>query len=131
MKKPSLIVTIALAGLLATPAAIFAQEEKKPAEGQQRPGQRSPEEQVKALKDSLKLTDEQAEKIKAVFAKNQEKRRALRDDQNLSQDDRRAKMRELQKAQEEEIKPILTAEQQTKWKEEMEKRRAERGQRNQ
>jgi protein CpxP len=121
MKKPSIIVTIALAGLLAAPATILAQEQ-----GQQR---RTPEEQVKALKESLKLTDEQAEKIKAIFAKGQEKRRALREDQNLSQEDRRAKMREIQTAQEEEIKPILTPEQQTKWKEELEKRRAERGQR--
>ena len=121
MKKPSIIVTIALAGLLAAPATILAQ-----AEGQQR---RTPEEQVKALKESLKLTDEQAEKIKAIFAKGQEKRRALREDQNLSQEDRRAKMREIQTAQEEEIKPILTPEQQTKWKEELEKRRAERANR--
>jgi Spy/CpxP family protein refolding chaperone len=93
-------------------------------------GRQTPEERVKALKESLKLTDEQAEKIKAVLAKNQEKMKALREDTSLSQEDRRAKMRENAEAVDAEIKPILTPEQQAKYKEEQEKRRAARRQNN-
>ena len=78
------------------------------------------------MKETLNLSDEQAEKVKAVFAKNQEKLKALREDQSLSQDDRRTKMREIFQGMEEDLKPILTPEQQAKWKEEREKRRAQR-----
>ena len=123
MKKSLIPLTLVVAGLLATPALVSAQD-AKPEEG--RRGQRTPEEQVKAMKETLKLTDEQVEKVKAVLAKNQEKVKALRDDTALSQEDRRAKMRELYQGMDEELKPILTPEQQTKWKEEREKRRAQR-----
>ena len=119
--KKSIVLTLSLAALFAVPALVSAQEPGR--------GARTPEERVKALKESLKLTDEQAEKLKAVFAKNQEKTKAIRENQSLSQEDRRAKMREANDALEAEVKPILTPEQQTKWKEETEKRRAERAKR--
>jgi hypothetical protein len=83
---------------------------------------------VNALKESLKLSDEQVGKLKPIIEKNQEKMRALRDDQSLSREDRRAKIQELNKALDEEVKPILTTEQQAKYKEETEKRRAQRPQ---
>lgn len=123
MKKSSIVLTLSLAALFAVPALVSAQEPGR--------GPRTPEERVKALKESLKLSDEQAEKLKAVFAKNQEKTKALRDDKALSAEDRRAKMREASDALDAEVKPILTPEQQTKWKEETEKRRAERAKRQQ
>ncbi len=81
------------------------------------------------MKEHLGLTDEQAAKIKAILEKNhagnQEKLKAIREDQSLSREDKGKKMREIMEATMEEIKPILTPEQQTKWKEEMEKRRTE------
>ncbi len=120
MKTTHLVSSLALAALLASPIFASAQEQ-----GERR-GSRSPEEQVKAMKESLKITDEQAEKLKPVFAKVQEKQKALRDDTNLSQEDRRSKMREIYAGVGEELKPILTPEQLAKWKEEREKRRAER-----
>jgi len=122
MKKSSLILSLALAGLFATPVLLSAQDQNQPR------GPRSAEEQIKALKESLKLNDEQVEKLKPVFAKLQEKQKALRDDTSVSQEDRRTKMRELYQGLEEELKPILTPEQLAKWKEEREKRRAQRAQ---
>jgi len=122
MKKPSIVLTLSLAALFAAPVLVSAQDQAR--------GRQTPEERVKALKESLKLTDEQAEKIKAVLAKNQEKMKALREDTSLSQEDRRAKMRENAEAVDAEIKPILTPEQQAKYKEEQEKRRAARRQNN-
>jgi Spy/CpxP family protein refolding chaperone len=123
MKKSPITLTLLLAGFIALPTLAFAQDANR--EGGRR-GPVNPEEQVKAMKENLKLTDEQAEKVKAILTKNQEKQKALREDKALSQDDRRAKMREIYSGMEEELKPILTPEQQTKWKEEREKRRAER-----
>jgi protein CpxP len=124
MKKSLIPLTLVVAGLLATPALVSAQDAAP--EGGRRGQRATPEEQVKAMKETLKLTDEQVEKVKAVLAKNQEKIKALREDTALSQEDRRAKMRELSQGMDEELKPILTPEQQTKWKEEREKRRAQR-----
>ncbi|MHA3774734.1 hypothetical protein ACXR0O_24695 [Verrucomicrobiota bacterium sgz303538] len=122
MKKLPIVITVAALALVAAPSLVSAQDANQGA----RRGQRTPEEQVKAMKETLKLSDEQAEKVKAVFAKNQEKMKALREDQSLSQEDRRTKMREMFQSIEEELKPILTPEQMTKWKEEREKRRAQR-----
>jgi protein CpxP len=119
MKKSMLVYSLALAGLVISPTLASAQAERR--------GPRTPEERVNALKESLKLSDEQVAKLKPIFEKNQEKAKALRDDQALSQDDRRAKMQELYKGLEDEVKPILTPEQQVKYKEENENRRAQRG----
>ncbi|MGV3532959.1 MAG: hypothetical protein ACO1QR_11355 [Chthoniobacteraceae bacterium] len=94
-----------------------------------RRGPQNPEAQLKAMKESLTLTDEQAGKVKEVLAKNQEKQKALREDKDLSQEDRRAKMREIYQGMEEQLKPILTPEQMAKYKEQREKRRAERANR--
>ena len=123
--KQSFIPLIAIAaGILLAPEFASAQDANR--EGNRR-APRSPEEQVKAMKETLQLSDEQVDKVKAVLTKNQEKFKALREDQALSQEDRRAKMREAFQAMDEELKPILTPEQQAKWKEEREKRRAQRG----
>jgi len=119
MKKSLFVYSLALAGLLAVPTLASAQNR----------GARTPEERVAAMKESLKLSDEQVAKIKPILVKNQEKTKALREDQNLSQDDRRAKMQEIGKSVEEELKPILTPEQLAKYKEDAEKRRQQRGQR--
>jgi protein CpxP len=119
MKKSLFIYSLALAGLLILPTSASAQNERR--------GPRTAEERVNALKESLKLSDEQVQKVKPIFAKNQEKMRALREDQSVSQEDRRAKMQELSKGLEEELKPILTPEQLAKYKEDAEKRRAARG----
>lgn len=122
MKKLPIVITVAALALVAAPSLVSAQDANQGG----RRGQRTPEEQVKAMKETLKLSDEQAEKVKAVFAKNQEKLKALREDQSLSQEDRRTKMRDIFQGIEEELKPILTPEQMTKWKEEREKRRGQR-----
>jgi Spy/CpxP family protein refolding chaperone len=118
MKKSMLVYSLALAGLIISPTLASAQNR----------GPRTVEERVNALKESLKLSDEQVAKVKPIFEKNQEKTKALREDTNLSQDDRRTKMQELYKGLEDEVKPILTPEQQAKYKEENDKRRAQRGQ---
>jgi Spy/CpxP family protein refolding chaperone len=117
MKKSLFVYSLAIAGLLVVPTLASAQNERRG---------RTPEVRVAAMKESLKLSDEQVAKIKPIFAKSQEKTRALREDQSLSQEDRRTKMQEIFKSVEEELKPILTAEQLAKYKEDAEKRRQQR-----
>ncbi len=134
MKKSFITLTAALVGAIA-PLAAFAADPAPatPAATPGGPGGRgggfrmSPEERVKQMKDTLGITDDQAAKIKDLYAKDADKVKALRDDTSLSQDDRRTKMREIMTAAQEEVNKILTPEQQAKWKEELEKRRAARG----
>src|SRR4051812_15834093 len=105
MKRPLLSLTLLITSLVALPTMMSAEDAKPEAP---RRGQRSPEERVKEMNETLQLTDEQKEKAKAVFVKNQEKWNALREDTGLSQDDRRAKMREFAQGITEELKLILT-----------------------
>lgn len=135
MKLLSMKLTTSLLILLSTAALSLAEDTKPaPAPGG-RPGGRGgapdPGARAERLKTELGLTDDQAAKIKAIYekdqAKNVEEMKKLREDTTLSREDKGKKMRELFAATAEEIKPILTPEQQTKWKEEMEKRRAEGG----
>ncbi len=81
---------------------------------------------LQAMKEHLDLTPEQVEKVKAVFAGDKEKYMAVRQDSALSDEQKREKMRELMKGAAEQIKAILTPEQEVKWKEQMKKRMDER-----
>jgi Spy/CpxP family protein refolding chaperone len=110
MKKFLLTLTLAIAGLMA--AAPFASAQDR--EGRPR---MNLEERLAKMKESLSLTDEQTAKLKESMEKTQGKMRELRTDSALSDDDRRAKMGEMRKAQQEEWKEILTPEQLEKLKE--------------
>ena len=126
MKK--LALALSLAVVISAPA--FA-EDQKPAGAEGERGKRfnaSPEERANHLKTELGLTDEQTAKVKAVYEKNQEKFKALREDKAGSEEDRRSKFRELMKATVEEISPILTPEQKTKFQEQMQRRREKKAQ---
>jgi Spy/CpxP family protein refolding chaperone len=121
MKKlPLLILT--LTSLLALPMAVRAEDAKpggkpggKPGEGR---GGHSPEERLKMMTEKLGLTSEQQDKVKAIMEKNapQMKELMAKGRENLSEEDK-TKMREMMKAQFEEIGAVLTPEQKDKWKE--------------
>jgi Spy/CpxP family protein refolding chaperone len=122
--------------ILLSTCALSLGEDAKPAPGAggARPGRGGPPDaagRAERLKTELGLTDEQTAKIKAIYekdqAKNAEELKKLREDTTLSREEKGKKMREIFAATAEEIKPILTPEQQTKWKEAQEKRRAEGG----
>ena len=121
MKITTTLLTLAFAALLAVPS-LQAQDAKP---GERRGGGRQdPAERLKMMKEGLALTDEQSKKVEAVLAKTQEKSKELRDNKDLAQEDRRAKMGELRKAEAEELKGILTPEQQEKAKKMREERAA-------
>ncbi len=84
----------------------------------------SAEERLKRMTEHLGLTQEQQDKIKAIFAKTEGELKALHDKgrDNLTEEDK-TKFRDAMKAQFEEIGNVLTPEQ----KEKMKKAREERG----
>ena len=88
----------------------------------------SSEDRLKFLTEKLGLTEEQQGKIKAIFAKNEEAFKAAmsKGRENMTEEDR-TKMRDLMKAQNDEITAVLTDEQKTKYKELRGPGRGERG----
>ena len=83
-----------------------------------------PADRLKHMKDTLGLTDEQTEKIKAIFQKNHDKLSGMKD---LKPEERRTKARDFMKSEMADVAAILTPEQKEKWKEEMKKHRSEGG----
>jgi Spy/CpxP family protein refolding chaperone len=67
---------------------------------------------VERLKDRLNLTDDQVTKIQGIMKDQMDKMTALRSDDSLSREDRRAKMMDLRKAAHDQIRAILTPDQQ-------------------
>ena len=78
------------------------------------------------MKTNLGLSEDQATKIQAIMKENGPAMQALRDDNSLSQEDKRAKFQELRKKTDEQIGAILTPEQKTKWEAAREERRKQR-----
>ena len=83
----------------------------------------SPEDRLKRMTETLGLTQEQQDKIKAIWEKSAPAMKELRDKgfQNLTDEDK-TKMRDLMKADMEAVNAVLTQEQKDKMKAEMEKR---------
>jgi periplasmic protein CpxP/Spy len=131
MKKH--ILTIAALALLSIPTYTIAQDKpagdkpagdkpagERPGRGQGGPGGRgafSPEERIKRMTEQLGLTQEQQDKLKAIYAKQAEGMKALQEKgrDNWTDEDR-AKMREAFTKTQEEVNAILTPEQQEKAK---------------
>ena len=129
MKKLLITLTLTSAVLLAAPTFTRAEDPKPDAPKGQRgaggPGGRfSPEERLKRMTETLTLTQEQQDKVKAIIEKDKAKFEELA---KLTPEERRPKAAEMMKAQMEEIGAVLTQEQKDKMKADMEKRRAERG----
>jgi Spy/CpxP family protein refolding chaperone len=86
---------------------------------------------VQMLKEKVGVSDEQLEKMKPIFGQEMEKLKELKENTALTKEQKMGKFREILTGTMEELKPILTPEQVTKFKEEMEKRRAARQQKQQ
>lgn len=125
MKKLILSLTVAACAAL----TVQAQDDKpKPeggakAEGRQGGGRFDPEERLKRLTEALTLNQEQQTKIKKIWEDGRPQFEGLRD---LPQEERREKMREAMKVQNEKIAEVLTPEQKEKYKELMARRAEDR-----
>ena len=120
MKKTSLLA-IALSALVAFAGTTFAADNPQPkGKGP------SVEERLKNLADALKLTDEQKAKIEPIMKEEGEKLRGLFQDQNSPREEKMKKAQEIRKDISAKIKPILTAEQVTKYEKLLEEQAAKR-----
>lgn len=126
MKTTIKSIAIAALALCSTTQFTNAQDEKKP-EGRPPGGERrgfgSPEDRLKMMTERLGLTQEQQDKIKAIYAKDADAMKALREKgrENLTEEDK-TKMRDMFKAQTEAVQAVLTDEQKTKMKEAFQRR---------
>ena len=130
MKQFTLTLGIAAAALFSIQPNILA-EDKPAGEKPKRPeggrpgapgGRFSPEARLKHMTETLGLTQEQQDKIKAIFEGGREEMAKLRE---LPEGERREKFGEFMKAQNEKVLAVLTPEQKEKQKAEFEKRRGE------
>ncbi len=128
MKNFVLTLGIAATALLTLPTFSLAADEKTDGKRPGGPGGRSPEERLKRMTETLGLSQEQQDKIKAIMEKGAPAMKELmaKGRENLTDEDK-TKLREFFKTQSEEISNVLTPEQKEKYKAEMEKRRAEGG----
>lgn len=117
--KSKLIIVIGLTGIL-TAVNLPAQQETKPAEPQAPPTpvvnpaqQMIQRDRTEIIAKALNLTDEQKEKVKPIIDEETKKIQELRQQKDLSPQERTAKLREIRETTYQKMKPILTEEQ---WK---------------
>jgi periplasmic protein CpxP/Spy len=72
--------------------------------------------ELRRLSQQLNLTEEQKEKLRPIVTEEGDKMSALRLDEHIPLDQKRAKMVEIREAYRPKIAAILTLEQQEKWK---------------
>jgi Spy/CpxP family protein refolding chaperone len=113
-----------LAGLvlLASPV-LRADEPDAPPPPDRRERREDMRENAKKMAAELNLTADQQTQIEAIHKQTADAIKAMRADTSLSEDQKRAKGRELRKAAEEQVRAVLTPEQRAKAKELREKRR--------
>ena len=70
------------------------------------------EQRLKEMKAKLGLTDSQVREIKTILKGQMQQMRDLREDESLSDDDRRAKLMALMKSGHDQVRAILTPDQQ-------------------
>ncbi len=108
----ALAVPLAVANSQATPAPQAAGKEMGMHGG------------LQAAVESLNLTDDQKAKVKDIFADAKTKRQAVSSDASLTDDQKKAKMKELHSATMAKLNEVLTPEQQTELKTKMEAAKA-------
>lgn len=85
-------------------------------------GHFDPARRTQMLTKQLNLTSDQQSKVQDILKSEQSQMESLHSDTSTSPEDRRSKMMDIRKASNDQIRGILTADQQKKW-DEMESRR--------
>jgi periplasmic protein CpxP/Spy len=120
MKMKTFLYATTIFALMAGAIAARAQMPAGQGGGQWGRGQPpTTEQRLQRMTQQLNLTEEQQQKIKPILESESTQMQALRGDSSLTQEERMAKMKELRQGTSEQIKPILTADQQQKYAEMM------------
>jgi Spy/CpxP family protein refolding chaperone len=80
-----------------------------------RGGHFDPEQRTEMLTKQLKLTSDQRSKVLDILKSEQSQIQSLRSDSSVPQDSRRAKMMEIRKSSDEQLRALLDSNQQKKW----------------
>lgn len=133
MMKQSLLVLVA-AGAISIAAPFAAAQDTSPADQQSQPskehggwhhGPMDPAERTKELTKHLNLTADQQTKVQEALQSQQSQMQSLRQDTSLSPQDRHAKMMDIHKNTDSQIRAVLDSNQQKKW-DEMQAKREQR-----
>jgi Spy/CpxP family protein refolding chaperone len=112
------LVSLGIAAALAVPGALAqSQAASTPQTAGKEMGMHGG---LEAAVQSLNLTDDQKAKVKDIFADAKTKKQALSSDASLSEEQKKAKMKELHSATMGKLNEVLTPEQQTELKSKME-----------
>ena len=111
------LVSLGLLAALAIPLSLAKAQANPAKEGAGK--QMGKHEKLEAAIESLNLTEDQKEKVKDILADAKTKRLALWADTSLSEDQKKAKMKELHEALQGKLNGVLTPEQQTELKSKM------------
>jgi periplasmic protein CpxP/Spy len=128
------LLILAAAGAFAI-AAPFAVAQDSPSNDQQSQpsqepggahhGHQDPAQRAQELTKHLNLTSDQQTKVQEIFQSERSQMESLRQDSSLSQQDRHAKMTEIRKNAESQVRALLDSNQQKKW-DEMQAKREQR-----
>lgn len=122
MKLKHCMLALALTGLVYSVSPVFAQDTTPnqqsattSANGPHGHMRFDPEQRTQMLTRQLKLTSDQQSKVLEIFKSAQSQAEALHSDTNLNQQDRRAKMMDIHKSVDDQIRGVLDSQQQQKW----------------
>jgi Spy/CpxP family protein refolding chaperone len=112
------LVSLGLAAALAVPGALAnSQAANAPQAAGKEMGMHGG---LQAAVESLNLTDDQKAKVKDIFTDAKTKKQAVSSDASLSEEQKKAKMKELHSATMAKLNGVLTPEQQTELKSKVE-----------
>jgi Spy/CpxP family protein refolding chaperone len=111
------LVSLGLVAALAVPLAFAKPRTRSPQAAGKEMHMRGG---LQAAVESLNLTDDQKAKVKDIFADAKTKRQAVFSDTSLSEDQKKAKMKELHEGTLAKVNGVLTPDQQTELKSKME-----------
>jgi Spy/CpxP family protein refolding chaperone len=115
------LVSLGLVAALAVPFALAKSQAPSPQAAGKEMHMRGG---LQAAVESLNLTDDQKAKVKDIFADAKTKRQAVFNDTSLSEDQKKAKMKELHEGTLAKVNDVLTPEQQNELKSKMEAAKA-------
>jgi Spy/CpxP family protein refolding chaperone len=114
------LVSLGMVAALALPVAL-AKSQAAPAAQQGEMGMRD---KLQSAVESLNLTDDQKSKVKDIFADAKAKRQTVWSDSSLTDDQKKAKMKELHAGTMSKLNEVLTPDQQAQLKAKMEAAKA-------
>jgi len=118
-RKLAGLVSLGMVAALSVPA-VLAKSQAAPAQ-QSEMGMRD---KLQSAVESLNLTDDQKSKVKDIFADAKAKRQTVWSDSTLSDDQKKAKMKELHAGTMAKLNEVLTPDQQAQLKSRMEAAKA-------